>query len=429
MNVLLEEVGLAAGEGNRWCRRGCLISGHSSHLSRDIVHTSDRGGAGCRWHGSWLPRSRCRDGRKAEVARDYGVSRRWVHELVRRFEAEGEAGLAPRSRRPHTSPHRTRESVEDEIVELRKHLAEEGLDAGAHTIAFHLERRHGRAPAVATIWKVLSRRGFVVPQPQKRPRSSYVRFEAAMPNERWQADITHWRLAGGAEIEVLNALDDHSRFLVCSDVREVFKAADVVGSFHEAATSHGLPASLLTDNGAVFTAGPRGGGRCAIEIECDLLGVRLRHSSPYHPQTCGKVERFHQTLKRWLAKQRPARSVDELQAKLDWFRGYYNDVRPHRAIGRRTPAEAYAARPKAAPSGPSIPEHCRLRRDRIDSGGAVTLRHNSRLHHIKVGRARAGTRVLMLVAGLDVRILTEDGELLRQLVLDPTRDYQPMGTP
>ena len=365
---------------------------------------------------------------KAEVARDYGVSRRWVHELVGRFEAEGEAGLEPRSRRPRRSPHRTPAFLEDEIVKLRKHLAEQGLDAGAHTISVHLERRHGAAPSVATIWRVLSRRGFVVPQPQKRPRSSFVRFEASMPNERWQADITHWRLAHGAEVEILNALDDHSRFLLASDARAVFKAADVVASFHEAATSHGLPASLLTDNGAVFTAGPRGGGRCAIEIECDLVGVKLHHSSPYHPQTCGKVERFHQTLKRWLAKQRPARSVDELQDGLDSFRAYYNDVRPHRAVGRRTPAQAYAARPKAVPSGARVPIHCRVRRDRVDSGGAVTLRHDSRLRHIKVGRRHAGTRVLMLVAGLDVRIVTEDGELLRELVLDPTRDYQPMGT-
>jgi len=132
---------------------------------------------------------------KAAVARDYGVSRRWVHELVRRFEAEGEVGLQPRSRRPHASPHRVPDALEDEIVELRKALADQGLDAGAHTIAFHLHRRHGRAPAVSTIWRVLSRRGFVTPQPQKRPRSSFIRFQAEMPNERWQADITHWRLA------------------------------------------------------------------------------------------------------------------------------------------------------------------------------------------------------------------------------------------
>jgi transposase InsO family protein len=364
---------------------------------------------------------------KAMVARDYGISRRWVHELVKRFQAEGETGLQPRSRRPRASPHRISDALEDEIVELRKALADEGLDAGAHTIAYHLERRHGTAPAVSTIWRVLRRRGFVTPQPQKRPRSSFVRFEAQMPNERWQADTTHWALADGTDVEILNVLDDHSRFLVASDARGVFKAADVVASFHAGAATCGFPASLLTDNGAVFTAGPRGGGRCAIEVECDLLGIRLHHSTPYHPQTCGKVERFHQTLKRWLRRQPLAGTIAELQDQLDRFRAYYDEVRPHRAIGRRTPAQAYAARPKAAPSGLRIPVHCRVRRDRLDRGGGVTLRHDSRLHHIKVGRRHAGTRVLMLVAGLHVRIVNQDGDLLRELILDPSRDYQPMG--
>lgn len=368
---------------------------------------------------------------KAEVARDYRVSRRWVHELVKRFDAEGDAGLEPRSRRPRGSPGRTPEALEDEIVELRKELADQGLDAGAHTIAAHLARRHGSSPAPSTIWRILHRRGFITPQPQKRPRSSFVRFCAEMPNERWQADITHWRLAGGTEVEILNVLDDHSRFLLASNALGVFKAADVVAVFHGAAAAHGLPASLLTDNGAVFTAAPRGGGRCAIELETAALGIRFHHSSPYHPQTCGKVERFHQTLKRWLAKQEVARTLAELQGKLDWFLAYYNTVRPHRAIGRRTPAEAFDARPKAAPplAGFLVPTHFRVRRDKVDCTGVITLRHNSRLHHIGLGRKLTGTRVLVLVADLNVRVLSEDGELLRNLTLDPSRDYQPLGRP
>jgi len=368
---------------------------------------------------------------KAEVARDYRVSRQWVHELVRRFDAEGEEGLEPRSRRPRVSPGRTPEALEDEIVRLRKHLAEEGLDAGAHPIAVHLMRRHGDSPAPSTIWRILSRRGFVTPQPQKRPKSSFLRFEADQPNERWQADITHWSLADGTEVEILNVIDDHSRFLLASDARVVFKAADVVESFHGAAAAHGFPASMLTDNGAVFTAAPRGGGRCAMESELAALGIAYRHSSAYHPQTCGKVERFHQTLKRWLAKQEAATTLAELQALLDRFRAYYNSVRPHRAIGRRTPEEAFTARPKATPSlaGFTIPTHYRVRRDKVDATGVITLRHNSRLHHIGLGRRHCGTRVLVLVADLDVRVLTEDGELLRALTLDPSRDYQPLGRP
>lgn len=362
---------------------------------------------------------------KAEVARAYKVSRRWVHELVRRYEAEGEAGLEPRSRRPRGNPKATPAAVEDEIVRLRKWLAEEGLDAGAHTIAYHLERRLGRSPAPSTIWRILRRRGFVTPEPRKRPKSSLTRFEAEMPNERWQADITHWKLAGGAEVEILNVLDDHSRLLVSSRARATYKAADVVSDFRSAFLTWGLPASVLTDNGAVFTASPRGGGRCALEIELGSLAIRLIHSTPYHPQTCGKVERFHQTLKKWLRLQPRAGTIGELEAQLERFRRYYNTERPHRAVGRRPPIEAYEARPKAMPQGAAVPAHYRVRRDKVDITGVVTLRYNSRLHHIGIGRRHTGTRVLVLVDDLRVRVVTEDGELLRALTLDPSRDYQP----
>jgi len=362
---------------------------------------------------------------KAEVAREYRVSRRWVHELVRRFDAEGEAGLEPRSRRPHTSPFSIPAETQDEIVVLRKVLADQGLDAGAHTIAYHLMKLHGTSPAPATIWRILTRRGFVTPQPQKRPKSSFVRFEADLPNERWQADITHVLLAEGSDVEILNVIDDHSRYLVACVARTSTKAADVVETFHRAAAAHGFPAEMLTDNGAVFTGMPRG-GRSALERELSGLGIRYVRSRTYHPQTCGKVERFHQTLKRWLDKQRPARTLAELQSSLDRFRAYYNTVRPHRAIGRRTPAEAFVARPKARPrlTGLEIPAHYRVRKDRIDTHGVVTLRHGGRLHHIGIGRRHAGTRVLVLVADLDVRVVSEEGELLRRLTLDPTRDYQ-----
>ncbi len=363
---------------------------------------------------------------KSEVAREFDVSRRWVHELVARFEAEGEAGLEPRSRRPRRSPHHTPAPLEEEIVELRKDLSDQGLDAGAHTIAFHLERRHRTSPAPSTIWRILQRRGFVVPQPQKRPRSSFVRFEADMPNERWQADVTHWAIAGGSEVEILNIVDDHSRLCVASHARCVTKGGDVVESFHQAFADYGFPASVLTDNAAVFSGTSRG-GRCAIEVELDGLGIASRHSSPYHPQTCGKVERFHQTQKRWLARQPPAEDVGALQGLLDRFGVYYNTRRPHRALGRRTPREAFLARPRATPRLPgfAVPVHYRVRKDRVDATGKITLRHKSRLHHIGLGRRHARRRVLVLVADLHVRVLGEDGELLRDLVLDLTRGYQP----
>lgn len=376
---------------------------------------------------------------KSEVARDCGVSRYWVQTLVKRFLAEGEAAYEPRSRRPHTSPNAVSPAMEEQIIRLRKELSKQGLDAGADTIRSHLARRTPRSktstapeplPAISTIWRILTRRGFVRPQPQKRPRSSWHRFTAAQPNERWQADITHWQLADGTEAEILNIEDDHSRLDVLSQARPSFTAGDVRAGFRTAFRRHGLPARVLTDNAAVFTGKPRRGGQVALETELVMLRIRFDHSRPYHPQTCGKVERFHQTQKKWLAAQPRARTVAELQRQLDRFRRYYNTVRPHRALDRKTPAEVYRARPKAVPSGPVLDPHYRVRTDKIDASGTVTLRHESRLHHIGLGRRLAGTRVYVLTADLNVRVIAlETGELLRDLTLDPSRDYQPTGRP
>jgi transposase InsO family protein len=149
---------------------------------------------------------------------------------------------------------------------------------------------------MATIWRILSRHGLVTAQPHKRPKSSFIRFQADLPNQLWQADVILWRLAVGTEVEILNVLDDHSRLLVGSDALSRFKAADVLRSFLAAGACYGLPEALLTDNGAVFTANSRR-GKVLLESELEGLGVEGKHSTPYHPQTCGKVERLHQTLK------------------------------------------------------------------------------------------------------------------------------------
>jgi transposase InsO family protein len=363
-----------------------------------------------------------------EVARAHGVSKSWVGKLVGRFRSGGYEALGPRSRAPKRIPHRTSPELEDRIVALRKELSDQGLDAGAQTIGYHLSRVGGTVPSVATIWRVLRRRGFVQPQPHKRPRSSWVRFEAQLPNECWQSDVTHWRLRDGTEVDVVNFIDDHSRLAVASRAVPVATAPAVLEVFLTATERWGLPAALLTDNGCVYTTWHRGGPN-VMQTELLALGIDYRHSRPYHPQTCGKVERFHQTLKAFLAKQAPAASIGELQAHLDRFVTYYNQVRPHRARGRVTPATAFEARDRARPSGPRIAVSAgvRVRRDRIDPAGTVTLRHRTKLHHIGVGRRHAGKRVIMLIAGLDVRVLSEDGDLLRHLTLDPSRDYQARG--
>jgi transposase InsO family protein len=367
---------------------------------------------------------------KSAVARDYDVSRYWVQQLVKRYETEGAAAFEPRSRRPHRNPNAVTSEVEDQIVRLRKSLTKRGLDAGADTIAAHLAQDAAltKMPAISTIWRILSRRGFVIPQPQKRPRSSWKRFCAEQPNQLWQADVTHWRLADHTEVEILNIIDDHSRIAIAGHARPITLGPDVVDSFLTAFQHWGTPASVLTDNGAIFTAKQRGDGRTALETTLGELGIKHSRSRPYHPQTCGKVERFHQTLKKRLRALPAAATLTELQHQIDAFLAYYNHVRPHRALHRRTPLQAFNDRPKAFPTGYHIPPHYRLRHDRIDAAGAITIRYNSRLHHIGLGKRRTGTKVTVLIDDLDIRVLDRHtGTLIRKLVLDPTRDYQPRG--
>jgi len=374
--------------------------------------------------GPYLVEAHLREGRSvAELARVHGVHRSWLYKLLGRYRTEGEAGLAPRSRRPHRSPTALQPEVTQEIVHLRADLLAQGLDAGALTIQWHLERRLGRAPSVSSIVRVLRRRGLVVPQPHKRPRSSLHRFAAALPNQLWQTDATHWALADDSAVEILNIVDDHSRVLLASVPLRTVKAADAAAVFHQAAARAGYPAALLSDNAAVFSGGSRQ-GKVLLESELERLGIVCKHAAPYHPQTCGKVERLHQTLKRWLAKQPAAATLDELAAQLNRFRLHYNVHRPHRALGRRTPQEVFDAKVKAGPGSALPAVHYRVRYDTVDRNGKVTLRYDSRLHHIGLGARHRGKAIVLFVADRVVRIVDADGELLRELILDPTRDYQ-----
>ncbi len=363
-----------------------------------------------------------------ELARLHGISKSWVYELVSRYREGGYDALTPRSRRPRSCSHLVGADVQTAILILRHDLAAAGHDCGPHTIAHHLGLRFDTVPSVATIWRILRRHGLITPQPHKRPRSSFIRFEAVLPNEMWQADSTHWQLGDGTGVEILNLIDDHSRLLLAADVFVTVKAADVVQTFYAATDSHGFPAAFLTDNGAVFCGKSRH-GKVAFESELERHGIVCKHSTPYHPQTCGKVERFHQTLKRFLAKQVPAASLGMLQLQLDTFRAYYNQQRPHRALHGATPLHVFSTRLKARPANPLAAAHFRVRHDRVDKSGRITLRYLSRLHHIGVGRAHIGLRVHVLVANKQIRVIREDGSLIRELVLDPSRDYQPLGTP
>jgi transposase InsO family protein len=371
----------------------------------------------------------------AEVAARYGVHRSWVYRLKNRYDDIGEAAFEPLSRRPHTAPTAIPATTVELIRRLRKELTEAGLDAGPDTIAWHLNHHHQVTVSVSTISRTLTREGLVTPEPAKRPRSSYLRFEAAMPNETWQSDFTHYRLDDGSDVEVISWLDDCTRYALHVSAHQRVTAPIVLATFRETAGQHGIPASTLTDNGMVYTtrfAGGRG-GRNGFEAQLRAWQVVQKNSRPGHPTTCGKVERFQQTLKRWLAAQREQPStIAELQALLDRFRDDYNHRRPHRSLlHRATPAALYDNLPKATP-GPftDTETHDRVRADTVSKAGNVTLRIGSRMHHIGIGRTYAGTCVILLVQDLDVRVVNPTtGELLRELTIDPTRDYQPTGKP
>jgi len=376
-----------------------------------------------------------------DVAAQYGVSESWLFELMARYRAEGEAAFEPRSRRPASSSTATPTETIELIVELRERLTATGLDAGPETIRWHLAHHHATVVSRATISRYLTKAGLVVPEPKKKPKSSYIRFEALMPNQCWQSDFTHYRLTRpdghpGLDSEILTWLDDCSRYALSITAHHRVTGKIVLTEFREAVATHGIPASTLTDNGMVFTTRLAGGkgGRNELETELRRLGVDQKNGRPNHPQTQGKVERFQQTLKKWLRAQpdQPA-TIADLQTLLDAFTEEYNQHRPHRSLEHRaTPATIYTTRPKATPTDGNRDDdtHNRVRTDRVDKSGKITLRHGGTLYSIGIGRTHARTRVTILIQDLDIRIIdAATGELLRELTLDTTKRYQGTSRP
>jgi transposase InsO family protein len=352
-----------------------------------------------------------------------------------RYRLVGETAFEPLSRAPAFSPGATRPRTVELVLRLRKQLTEAGLDAGADTIGWHLAHHHATTLSRATINRILVRAGAVTPDPSKRPKSSYIRFEADQPNETWQSDFTHYRLLDGTDAEILTWLDDCSRYALSVTAHARVTGPIVLATFRKAVAGHGVPASTLTDNGLVFTTRFAGGkgGRNHLEHELRELHITQKNGHPNHPQTQGKVERFQQTLKKWLpAQARQPASIAELQTLLDEFLEEYNQRRPHRSLPHHaTPATLYTSLPKAtASSDRSTDTHDRTRRDKIDKAGSVTLRVAGRLRHIGVGRTYARTGVILLVQDLHVTVVNAaTGQILRDLVIDPRRDYQPTGRP
>ncbi len=367
-----------------------------------------------------------------EVAQTYGVSRSWIYELLARYRTEGETAFTPRAKTPHTTPSATPPETIALITKLRSDLTTAGLDAGPDTIAWHLRHHHNITVSRATIYRTLKRGELIKPEPTKKPKSAYIRFQAAQPNETWQADFTHHRLANGTDIEILTWLDDHSRYALSVTAHKPVTGSIVAETFRAAIKQHGIPGSTLTDNGLVFTTRYAGkkSGRNAFETELTKHHIQQKNSRPNHPTTCGKVERFQQTMKNWLRAQPTATTIHQLQQQLDTFTHTYNTQRPHRSLPHQTtPLVAYTTRPKTTPTN-TPKDTTRIRHDRVGTTGKITLRHNGHLYKIGIGRPHTGTPIITLIHNLNIRIIhAHTGELLRTLTLDTTRTYQPTGKP
>ena len=359
----------------------------------------------------------------SQAALRFGMSRRHVHRLLLAYRAGGLEALEPRSRRPKNNPRSLTPELRNEVINLRTELLAKGLDAGAASIAWHLGEGKLYVPALSTIWRILKAEGLVTPQPKKRPKAYITRFEAVQPNETWQSDFTHWRLADGSDVEIINWLDDHSRLLLHCSVFKAITGKIVTDSFNECRSQYGTPFSTLTDNGIVYT-GRFVKGKNGFEYLLSELDIVQKNGSPGHPQTQGKIERFHQTLKKWLSEQEAAKDLKELQRQLDEFRIIYNTKRPHKALEMRTPQISYEATIKATPKVAKDKEHYRVRHDNVDQFGKLSLRRAGKMHHLGVGIEHHFKKVFVVVDHYKVSVIEKTtGEVLSKHTIEPARVY------
>ena len=353
-----------------------------------------------------------------------GIARATFYRHLARVREQG--SWAPYSRRPLRSPGVTGQPVVEAIVALRATL---GVDNGAVSIHYHLGQDPAlagmRIPSPATIHRILRRAGLVTAQPRKRPKSSWRRFSYARPRDCYQIDATIVTLAGGARVVVFEVLDDATRTLVATRAALSENATDAVAAITTAFDDFGVPAIVLSDNGVAFTSRFTGGGTSRFTRTVTAAGARLIHSSPYHPQTCGKVERHHRTFKDWLATQPVPATMGELQERCSTYQHWYNTVRPH-SVHRAPPWSAWQ---DAVDLGG--PQHLPLQHDAAVSTRTVTNVGTIRCQNttISVGAPRAGQHLTIVRDGQHVTVYDGEGTPLGHLVLDRTKNHQGRLTP
>lgn len=367
----------------------------------------------------------------AQTCRELGISRQTFYVYERRYTELGLAGvLEPVSRRPRRSPTQTPAALEDLIVRLRKQLADDGWDNGAVSIAYRLPEAMATDPALhglpvpsrATIHRVLRRRGQIVDQPAKRPRSADLhRFEYDQPNACWQVDATQWPLADGTVVVIVQVEDDHSRKLLAHTVAPGERSEAVWQALSTAIGRHGLPAQVLTDRGSAMLGRPE--VATIVKSKLRALGVRCVSSRGHHPQTCGKNERVHQTLHRWLRARPAASTIEQLQALVDTFELAYNSGRAHQALHGHTPDQRYTASSKAGPDHDLDSTPLRVAHNTVTARGIVNLAGPWQAH---LGRQWEGCTITVLRQDLHASLFYGDRHLL-DLTINPDRVYQSTG--
>lgn len=357
------------------------------------------------------------------VCRSLGVSPKTFYKYLARFDARGVSGLFPDSRRPRTFPTLTPATVEDVIVRARKDLDDAGLDDGADSIAFWITDHPddwptaARVPSRATINRILARRGLRRRVPTRAPTSHQRRFEADQPNTRWQMDGFEVVLADGRTVVVLHIIDDCSRLDLACHVARSENADDVCDAFTTAVAAYGLPKQLLTDNGTAFS-GHRRGWSSQLETQTQALGVHHFTSSVHHPQTCGKIERAHQTARRWLAKHPMPATIPDLQALLEDYRIIYNEHRRKTHLGGLTPSQRFALGPLDHPTG-TITTPVLVTTPIVSSSGCIGVDGLE----LGLGRIHTGKITTVFRQGDQLTVFLDRSPI--QFTLDRTRHYQP----
>ncbi|MCA1676894.1 MAG: integrase core domain-containing protein, partial [Actinobacteria bacterium] len=348
----------------------------------------------------------------------WGISRQTYYRYRKRYRLWGEEGLEDLTRTPFRCPGQISPELEDKICRMRK----DHPRWGARTIRNYLRREGIDPPAISTIHQALRRNHLIADQPKKRPKATK-RFVRPVPNDLWQMDAMAVKLTTGAAPYLVSVLDDHARYLLAVVATHTPTGEAAWRAFSQAAEVFGLPRQVLSDNHLAFT------GRLfhlVVEFERRLkaAGVTLINGAPGHPQTQGKIERYHKTIREWLTDEGPPSTIGELQQLMDRFRTHYNEVRPHQALpGDVTPAERYFPSPELLdpeqplPEEPSYPADAAVRS--VTANGTLTYANK----RIGVGVRWSGRRVRVVRVAELTHVYYGD-LLIRSLKIDPTRKYQ-----